>query len=243
MPFSPLTPGPEQPAHELLAAVRPRERAGPDRPFVYVNFVSTADGRAALDGSTRDLGTDADLDLLLELRALSDAMLLGPATVRAEGYGRLLTGEDRRARRVAAGLPEDPLAVLLSRRGAIPWEAGLFQAPEQPVLVYSGVDVEVPDVPAPVEMVVLADPRPEVAMADLRARGVLALGCEGGPTLLGALVAAGVVDELFLTIAPLLTGDEEEPNIVAGGRLPEPAPMELLSVVQSGSELFLRYGL
>ena len=90
MPLSPLSPEPARPAHELLAAVRPRERAHADRPFVFVNMVATADGRAALEGSTRQLGSEADLELLLELRAIADAVLIGTGTVRAEGYARLL---------------------------------------------------------------------------------------------------------------------------------------------------------
>jgi len=243
MPLSPLAPEPARPAHELLAEVRPHERAGADRPFVFVNMVATADGRAAVSGSTRSLGSEADLELLLELRSMADAVLIGTGTVRAEGYDRLVRSEERRARRIAAGLAPDPVAVLISRRSDIPWEAGLFQAPEQPVLIYTGVESSPPDVPAPVEVVVVDDPAPATALADLRRRGVRALGCEGGPTLLGALVAAGVVDELFLTIVPLLTGDEAEPTIVAGGTLPQPAEMELLGTLRSGSELFMRYGL
>lgn len=243
MPLSPLVPEPAHPAHELLAAVRPRERAGADRPFVFVNMVATADGRGALEGSTRPLGGEDDTDLLLELRAIADAVLIGTGTLRAEGYDRLLRAEERRARRIAAGFAEDPVAVLLSRRFDIPWEAGLFQSPEQPVLIYTGVAGTPPDVPAPVEVVVLDDPTPAAALADLRARGVRALACEGGPTLFGALVAGGLVDELFLTIAPLLTGDESEPTIVSGGKLAQPVGMELLWTLSSGSELLLRYGL
>jgi riboflavin biosynthesis pyrimidine reductase len=223
--------------------VRPRERAPADRPFVYLNFVSTVDGRAARDGRTNALGGEADLELLLELRVLSDAVLIGTGTLRAEGYDRLVRGEPRRARRVANGLAEDPLAVVLTRRSAVPWDAGLFQAPDQPVLVYTGVDAETPDVPARVEIVQLDKPTPAAALADLRRRGVRALLCEGGPTLFGALLTARVVDELFLTVTPMLTGDEDEPNIVAGGRLPDPAEMELRWVLRAGGELFLRYGL
>jgi riboflavin-specific deaminase-like protein len=243
MPLSPLVPEPARTAHELLAEVRPQERAGADRPFVFVNMIATADGRAALEGSTRPLGGEADLELLLELREIADAVLIGTGTLRAEGYARLMRSEERRARRIAAGLAEDPVAVLISRRFDIPWEAGMFQAPEQPVLIYTGAEGAVPDVPAPVEVVVLDDPAPATALADLRKRGVRALGCEGGPTLLGALVAASLVDELYLTIAPLLTGDEAEPTIVSGGTLPQPVGMELLWTLQSGSELYMRYGL
>jgi riboflavin-specific deaminase-like protein len=219
----------------------PHDRAPADRPFVYLNMIETLDGRAALDGRSAALGGPTDLETLLELRTVADAVLIGTGTLRAEGYARLVRSEDRRARRRAAGLAEDPLAVLLSRRFDIPWEAGLFAAPGQPVLIYTGVAGEVPGVAAPVEIVRLVDPSPAAALADLRRRGVRALLCEGGPTLHGALHAAGLVDELFLTLTPVLTGDEDEPAIVAGGRLPVPVRLELLSVRQAGSELFLRY--
>jgi riboflavin biosynthesis pyrimidine reductase len=206
-------------------------------------MIASADGRAAIDGRSQGLGGDADLELLLELRAIADAVLIGTGTLRAEGYDRLVKRAERRERRRAAGLAEDPLAVVLSRRFDVPWDAGLFQAPEQPVLVYTGVDAgEPPDVPAPVEVVRLEVPGLTEMLADLRARGVRALLSEGGPTMHGALWAAGVVDELFLTVAPLITGDDGEPSIVEGGRLPEAARLELLSVDRAGSELFLRYG-
>jgi riboflavin-specific deaminase-like protein len=224
-----------------LWEIHPQEHAPADRPFVYVNMIATIDGRAARDGRSATLGEAADLELLLELRAISDAVLIGTGTLRAEGYARLVRSEERRARRLAAGLSEDPLAVVLTRHFDVPWEAGLFQAPEQPVLLYTGAaTAEPPDVPAPVEVVRLGSV-PEM-LADLRARGVRALLSEGGPTMHGALHAEGVVDELFLTITPLVTGDEDEPNIVAGGRLLEPRELELRWVERVGSEVFLRYG-
>ena len=244
MPLSPLESGPSRPVHELLAEVRPRERAPAGRPFVFLNMISSADGRAALDGRTDALGGDDDLELLLELRAIADAVLIGVGTLRAEGYDRLVRRPERRERRRAAGLAEDPPAVLLSRRFEVPWEAGLFQAPEQPVLVYTGPGAgEPPAVPAPVEVVRLEQPTPAAVLADLRARGVLALLCETGPTLNRALIAERLVDELFLTLAPLLTAAAEEPAILAGPQLPAPARLELRWALRSGAELFLRYGL
>jgi riboflavin-specific deaminase-like protein len=228
----------------LLATVRPHERAPADRPYVLANMIATVDGRAALDGRTGALGGDADLEQLLELRALTDAILIGTGTVRAEGYDRLVRSAERRAHRRGGGLAEDPTAVLISRRFEVPWNAGLFQAPEQPVLIYTGEEgARAPATPAPVEVVRLAEPTLAAALADLRARGIRALLCEGGPTLLRGLVAAGLLDELFLTIAPLLTGDPGEPQILDGGRLPDPAELELRWVARAGSELFLRYGL
>jgi riboflavin-specific deaminase-like protein len=241
VPASPLIPGPARPIREVLAEVRPRERAPEDRPFVYAAMIATVDGRAAADGNSSALGDEADLEMLLELRALADAVLIGTGTLRAEGYDRLVRSPERRAHRRDSGLQDDPLAVLLTRGFDIPWEAGLFQAAEQPVLVCSGSAGEPPDVPAPVEVVHMQEPSLASLLAELRARGVRALLCEAGPTLHGALHRDGLVDELCLTVAPVLTGDPDEPPIVAGGRLPETVDLRLQWALSHGSELFLRY--
>ena len=241
MPASPLTTGPERPIHELLADVRPRERAPADRPFVYVAMISTVDGRAAANGRSAALGDEADLEMLLELRTLADAVLIGTGTLRAEGYARLVRNPERRARRRAAGMAEDPLAVLITRGFEIPWEAGLFQAPEQPVLICTGSEGEPPGVPAPVEVVHMQQPTLAGLLGELRSRGIRSLLCEAGPTLHGALQREGLVDELFLTVAPLLTGDPDEPAIVEGGSLPKGVDLRLEAVLRHGSELFLRY--
>ena len=99
--------------------------------------------------------------MLLSLRAVADAVLIGPGTVRAEGYGRLVG---------PSGAPPPPPAVLISRRFDIPWEAGLFAAADQPVIVYTPAERrEPPDVAAPVEVVRLRECTPAAALADLRA--------------------------------------------------------------------------
>jgi riboflavin biosynthesis pyrimidine reductase len=231
-------------AADALHSAALAERAGHERPYVFMNFVSTADGRAALDGSTRPLGGPADLDMLLSLRDVADAVLIGPGTVRAEGYARLVGTEERRAARVDAGRTADPPAVIISRRFDIPWQAGLFAAPEQPVIIYTASGAgEPPAVAARVEVVRLDPCTPAAALADLRSRGIRALLSEGGPTLFHGLLAAGLVDELFLTLTPLLTGDDAETQILSGGRLPDPPRMELLWVLRSEQELFLRYSI
>jgi riboflavin biosynthesis pyrimidine reductase len=234
-------PGEPLTAADALARAGLRERAGAERPYTFLNMIATADGRAARDGRTHTLGGAADLALLLELRAAADAVLVGTGTLRAEGYGQLVRAPARRARRAAAGLPEDPLFVVISRGLDVPWDAALFADPGQPVLVYTGTPGTAPDVAAPVEVVRLPEATLPTALADLRTRGVRALLCEGGPTLSRALLVAGLVDELFLTVAALLTGDEREPNIIAGGRLPEDAELTLRWVLRHGDELFLRY--
>jgi riboflavin-specific deaminase-like protein len=238
-----LEPGDARAPQEWLAELRAHERAPADRPFVYVDMVASVDGRAAIEGRTQALGSATDTLLLTELRALADAVLIGSGTLRAEGYGRLVGNPDRAARRTAADRPPTPTAVILSRSLDVPWDAGLFAAADQPVLVYTGAGASrpVPATAAPLELVRLAECTPEAALRDLRGRGVRALLCEGGPTLNRALLAAGVVDELFVTLAPLLAGSAVAPRIVEGPDLPDPLGLTLEWVLHHGDELYLRY--
>jgi len=198
--------------------VGPAQAAPERRPWVSGIMVSSLDGRATVDGSSRALGGPQDLQMLLALRRRADALIIGPGTVRAEGYG-----------------PLPCPAVLVSRSFDLPWDTGLFAAEGQRVLVYTREDREPPPVAAAVETVPitgLAD-----VLADLRARGVERLLCEGGPTLNRALLAAGLLDELFLTLAPVVAG-EPGPAIVAPGG---PAPLELRSVATADGDVYLRY--
>jgi riboflavin-specific deaminase-like protein len=234
-------PGEPAPAAALISALRLGAGAPPGRPYLYVNMVATVDGRAAIDGRAKALGSDADLEMLLALRDAADAVLIGSGTLRAEGYARLVGRPERRAARTAAGLAADPVAVLISRGLDLRWDAGLFADPEQPVLVYTRSAAEPPAVAAPLELVRLPEPTPAAVLADLRARGIRALLCEGGPHLNRSLLAADLVDELFLTVSPVMTSDELQPTIVAGGRLPEPSRLELRWVLRGGPDVFLRY--
>jgi len=237
-----LFPSPgEVTAADALATLRARERAPDGRPLVLADMVTSLDGRAAVQGRSRPLGTGADTEMLVELRTLADAVLVGPSTIGAEGYGDLAAREERRARRSAAGLAERPLTVLITRSGRIPWEAGLFAAAEQPIVIYSGTELAPPDVAAPVTVHRLDAPTPTAMLAHLRAEhGVRVLLCEGGPSLLHALLREGLVDELFVTLTPVVVGDDLQPRIVSGG--PLDLELELRWVLRAGGELFLRYG-
>jgi riboflavin biosynthesis pyrimidine reductase len=132
--------------------------------------------------------------------------------------------------------------VLISRGLDLPWDAGLFAAADPHVLVYTGSGDAPPPVAAAVEVVRLPEEcTPPAALADLRARGVRALLCEGGPTLNRALLGAGLLDELFLTVAPVVTANGAEPSIVGSGALDPAARLALRWVLRCGDELFLRY--
>jgi riboflavin biosynthesis pyrimidine reductase len=237
-----LPPGPPVEAEQALRDADLAALAGGERPYLFMNFVESADGRATRHGSSRELGSEADLEMLLALRTVADAVLVGPGTVRVEGYGRLLGDPERRARREAAGQVPDPPAVLFSRSFDVPWGAGLFGAPEQPVLIYTATRGPVPDVAAPVEVIVLEPYTSAAALADLRRRGVRALLSEGGPTLFRGLLDAGLVDELFLTLSPELVGGEER-RVIPGPPLDPPVALGLRWVLHTGGELFMRYRL
>lgn len=229
-------------AEEALREARLADLAGDERPYLFMNFVESADGRATREGSSRELGSDADLQMLLGLREIADAVLVGPGTIRVEGYGRLVGNAERRARRVAAGQAADPPLVTFARRFDVPWQASLFQAPEQPVLIYTATGGDVPEVAAPVEVVVLQPYSSAAALADLRRRGVRALLSEGGPTLFRGLLDAGLVDELFLTLSPELVGGDER-RVIPGPPLDPAVELDLQWVLQAGGEIFLRYRL
>jgi riboflavin-specific deaminase-like protein len=223
-----------------------RQLAPSFRPYVVANMISSADGRATLHGRTRTLSTETDKKLFLELRTLVDAVMVGTGTIALERYGPLLRSEDHRERRRARGLEPVPLAVTASRTMELPVETRLFQDPDSRIVVITNSEREPPAVPA--KIVVERTPGPEIDFAigleRLRAKHrVRALLVEGGPTLLGAMVLANVVDELFLTLAAKLVGGDGERSLLEGYALDDPADLALKSVLREGDYLYLRYAI
>jgi riboflavin biosynthesis pyrimidine reductase len=160
--------------------------------------------------------------------------------MRAERYGRLVRSPERRQQREALGLAGDPLMVIVSGRLDLPWDAPLFEAGEGEITIFTASEEEPPPVATPLE-VVRHEGHVDVAAALAhvrRERGVRALLCEGGPRLHSELQAGDLVDDLFLTIAPKLTG--AGPAIVEG-ELPETASLRLAWLLEVESELFARY--
>ncbi|MBV9168157.1 MAG: dihydrofolate reductase family protein [Solirubrobacterales bacterium] len=213
------------------------------RPYTVANFVSSLDGRATIGGRSAPLSGPSDRALFHTLRESVDAVIAGTNTLRVERYGRMIKDPAARERRAQRGLAPEPLAVVVSRTGQVPYEIPLFSEPEARIVEFTGADAPRP-VAAQRELIRL---RPEEvslrgAMERLRTvHGVRTLLCEGGPTLFGALVAENLVDELYLTTTPLLVGGESNPAILAGPPLAEPAGLELSSVLERDGSLFLRF--
>ena len=232
-------PGPTS-VEEQLEGYRPWEEAPAERPFVAMNFASTVDGRATIGGKSGPIGSDEDTHLLARLRTRFDAVMIGAGTMRAERYGRLVANPEQRARRERLGLSPEPLMVIVSGRLDLPWDAALFEQDEGEILVFTASEDEPPPLTASLE-VIRHEGRVDLAavLAHLRhQRGIRALLSEGGPRLHSELQAGNLVDELFLTLAPKLSG--AGPSIVEG-ELPEVASLQLAWLLEAESELFARY--
>lgn len=227
---------------EQLDSYRPWEEARDDRPFVATNFAATVDGRATIGGVSGPIGSDADTEMLARLRTRFDAIMIGAGTMRAERYGRPVGDQEQRERRERLGLAHDPLMVIVSGRLDLPWEAPLFTEGAGRVLIVTSSETEPPKTATPLRVLRhdgLVDL--DSALHHLRGeRGVRALLCEGGPHLHGELWAAGLVDELFLTTAPKLTGSDA-PRIVEGLDMPLAEELDLAWLLEQDGELFARY--
>jgi riboflavin biosynthesis pyrimidine reductase len=229
---------------------RPQGSGG--RPRVLLNMVATVDGRATLGGRSRALSSPADRALFHGLRLACDAVLVGAGTVRTERYGRIVPEPARRELRRRRGLTEEPLACIVSGRLELAGGADvpLLAEPGARVVILTASAASLPATGAQVEYVRTSHD----GLLDLPA-GLATVGerfavelmlCEGGPHLACQLLADGLLDELFLTVSPLLAGGEpsggEALRILAGGELEPAVELELLGVLGSGSQLFLRYG-
>jgi riboflavin biosynthesis pyrimidine reductase len=237
-PLWPPPPG-SAPAGPLDRPALAAHYAYPDglaAPFVRVNFVASIDGAVTVDGRSGGLGSAADRAVFGLLRELAEVVLVGAGTVRAEDY--------RGARRPTRGaeLPPpiavvtgsadlDPGSRLFTDTRVPPLVLTLGSAPEQrrSRLAAAGGDV-----------VVLERLTPDALLAELGRRGLHRVLCEGGPSLLGELQAADAVDELCLTVAPVLAGGEAG-RIVAGPHGSPPRRMALAAALHSDDALLLRY--
>jgi len=240
--FNRIHPRPgEITAEQLGGALDLGSNAPTGRPYVVANMVETLDGRAALDGDTRGLGGGADRELFHQLRAAADALLVGAGTVRIERYGPATKNAELRAARERNGLEPDQPVVIVSARLLLPSDLPLLQDPDSRVIVATAADHELEGVKAQVTYERVGDDL-QLLLARLRSEhGIRSLLCEGGPTLLSHMLAARLVDELFVSIAPKLAGGGDEPTITQGPVLPEPVATELIWLLERDSELFGRW--
>lgn len=233
-------PGTTTPA-ELISRLDLGSRAPQGRPYLVLNMVSSLDGKAALQGHTRDLGGEADRQLFHNLRTQADALMVGAGTVRTERYGRAIKSDELREKRTEDGLDPNPLMVIVSGRLELPADLPVLQDRDSRVVIATAADHELEGTHAQIEYLRTGDDLP-VLLARLREeKGVRSVLCEGGPTLNAHLLAANLVDELFMSVSPKLVGGKEALTIVAGRPLLDPAEAELLWLLKGDGDLFSRW--
>jgi riboflavin-specific deaminase-like protein len=226
---------------DLLAAYELADRA---TPRVRMNFVTSLDGSVTVDGRSGGLGNEDDRRILGVLRAMSDVLLVGAGTVRAEGYGGVRLSAPNRRWREERGLPPHvPLAVISRSLDLDPRHPFFSEALVRPMVVtHAGAPTERREALDDVaDVIVSGETSVDVrAMLDaLAQRGLLQVLCEGGPHLFGDLLEADVVDELCLTLSPVIVGG-------AAGRIVQAAAqvtqrMSLVHAVPADDFVFLRY--
>lgn len=215
--------------------------------WLRANMVSTLDGAAQHDGRSQPISSATDMRIFGTLRGLADAVVVGAETVRQEGYRPPRVREAFAERRAAAGQPVAPAIAVVSASLDLDFTLPLFTAPPVPTLVVTGAAAPTDRVAAAEKagaVVVFAGDgavvEPERVAPALAERGLTRLLTEGGPRLLGQFVAAGALDELCLTVSPMLTAGDAQ-RIAWGSAVEVPSRFVLASVLEEAGFLFTRY--
>lgn len=212
-----------------------------DRPYLYLDMIASVDGAATSAGRTGPLGGEADRVAFSRLREWCDAILVGASTVRVEDYGPPRPREDAQRRRVVQGLEPVPRLIVVTATGRLDPDARLFSDPSRRplVLVPSGATVDHLDPVA--DVVVFGDDRVDLgaALRWLREAGHARVLCEGGPHVNAQLFALDLVDELFLTVAPVIVGASH--LRIVTGEVDGDLGLDLVELREHGGELLLRY--
>lgn len=232
---------------DLLALYRVVVRSrGDGGCWVLANMVAGLDGTAAVAGRVGPLSTGPDRELFRLLRAVADVVLVGAQTVRQERYGPVLLPEAVQAARVAAGGRPVPAVAVVSRSLDLDWESPLFteappSSPTEVITTAASVRARPAIPPAGTPLLVAGEEEVDmVSLLDaLHAQGHGVVLCEGGPSLLGQLVAAGRLDELCLTLAPVIGGDPLPVAVTPVGSAL--ADFALRHTAVADDTLFLRY--
>ncbi|MFJ9114130.1 pyrimidine reductase family protein [Streptomyces sp. NPDC102394] len=235
-------------AELATAYAYPEPSAGGQRvPWLRANMVSTLDGAAQHDGKSQPISNATDMRIFGTLRALADVVVVGAETVRQEGYRPARARAEFAAARTAAGQAPAPAIAVVTASLDLDFSLPLFASPLVPTLVLTGAAAAAERVAeaekAGARVVIAGDGMgvdPGRAVRALAELGHTRLLTEGGPRLLGQLVAAGVLDELCVTVSPMLTAGDAQ-RIAGGPSVPVPQRFALVSLLEEEGFLYGRY--
>jgi riboflavin biosynthesis pyrimidine reductase len=246
--FRALGPGDELGVEALVDAVvadasDPAARDAAGRPRTIGVMVQSADGHVTVEGRSGGLGGPEDRAVFRARRARADGLLVGAGTLNGERYSTTLD-PPHRASRLAQGLPAEPVLATVTRSFALDEDLPLLHEDLTQAVVYTETEPPFDLDGERVDVVRLDEATPAAALRDLASRGLRTVNCEGGPGLLAALVRDDLVDELVITLSPLLVGGEDALTMLRGD-LGEDVPRELAlrGVWRGGDVLFLHYHL
>ncbi|MEV5579208.1 pyrimidine reductase family protein [Streptomyces parvus] len=215
--------------------------------WLRANMVSTLDGAAQHDGRSQPISCAADMRIFGTLRGLADVVIAGAETVRQEGYRPARAREVFAERRAAAGQGPAPAVAVVTGSLDLDFSLPLFTEPLVPTLVVTGAGAPADRIEAArkagAEVVIAGDGTrvdPARLVRELAARGLRRQLTEGGPRLLGQFVAAGALDELCLTLSPMLTAGDAQ-RIAGGPGVAVPERFFLASLLEEAGFLFSRY--
>ncbi|MBS9532052.1 pyrimidine reductase family protein [Mycobacterium sp. M1] len=250
---------PELPAETRFTLLNPAGRADDDElarlyaypetgTWVRANFIGSVDGGATVAGRSGGLAGPGDRSLFMLLRALADVVVVGAGTVRAENYGGAHLGVAARQQRREAGQTEVPPLAIVTRSGRLDPGLRVFTETELPPLVLTcraSADDTRRRLAGLAEVLDCSGDAPDqvdeaAALAALAGRGLHRVLTEGGPSLLGSFIEAGLLDELCLTIAPYLVAGDARRIATGTGSARTPMRCAHLLTDESGY-LYTRY--
>jgi 2,5-diamino-6-(ribosylamino)-4(3H)-pyrimidinone 5'-phosphate reductase len=214
-------------------------------PYTISNTVASIDGRISVGDKAYGIGSAVDRIAMRNLRARVDAVMVGAGTLRAE---KLSLGLD-----TTPGGSQQPLAIIVAGSGEVPVRKNLIAHEGQDVLVISteakagALNEELSGIASVLSVPAGRDKNPDLVRALQWLKQEYRVGrllVEGGPRLNRALISCGLIDELFLTVAPkLLGGTPDDTRTIIEGSLPLPKDLRLISIHLASGEIFLRYAL
>lgn len=243
-PIAELWPNPA-PLVEPMEANAAMARPAPDgRPWVAMVMIASIDGAAVIDGRSGGLGRPADTAVFRSMRAVADAIVVGAETARAEDYG--LVPVRNAAQRAAKGQSPAPRLAVLSNSlhfradGRLFGTAATRPGPHERPLIYTSSDAVSPVSEDAAELVRMEATTPAAVLADLRDRGNTVVVLEGGPSLNAQFLAADLVDEINVTLAPLTVAGKA-PRLAQGAAVDVPREFELTRVWTGDGLLFTQH--
>lgn len=215
----------------------------PGAHHLRVNFISSLDGAIEIDGRSGPLGGPADRAAFMAMRAVADVVMVGAGTARAENYGPVKLDADAQKRRLERGQAAHPPLAVVTARADLDPAARMFAEDGEVLIITTERSADQrPELAAAAELLPCGESMVELrrAVETLRSRSLGRILCEGGPELMRSLLSAGLVDELCLTISPLLAGPQRRQ---LSGDAPPPAPerFRLAALLEGDGMILARY--